>query len=351
MAKTASTEAEFARLDNEDDLFVRETTSLVGRIARGRLSDFWIVGVLATIVIGFGIAQPAFLTQASWIATSTYAVTFVIIGIGQTFVIISGGIDLSVGAIFGFAAMTGAVTMRELLSAGLPPIPVMVIGATAAILVGAILGLVNGVLITVAKLPPFIATLASLSAVTGGTLLLSGGVVVSEIPAEVGRIGSTMVAGWLPVTVIIAILLAVTAGWFLQRTRFGSRTFAIGSNEAAAERTGIPVRKHIMTVYALSGIFAGIAGALYLARFSSASPIGGQGIELAAIAAVVIGGASLAGGKGSVLGAVVGALIMSVLVTGLIVLNVPTFWQQVAVGVLLAAAVYADQLRVRLAAK
>jgi ribose transport system permease protein len=289
------------------------------RFTRGRLGDFWILGVLGVLVLAFGVLGPGFISTNGWIATSSYAVTYLLLGAGQTFVVISGGIDLSDGAVLGVLAL-----------------------GTAA-------GLLNGLLVTKARLTPFIATLATLSVFTGAQSLISNGTDITNIPIWMGNLGARNLGGWLPALVLIAFVLVAAAGWFLSRSRFGLRTYAIGSNREAAERAGIRVNRHLLRVYMLSGVLSAVAGWCYLAQFTDASPTVGTGNELGAIAAVVIGGASLMGGRGSMIGSVVGAFIISVLVTGLITMNVPTFWQEVAVGGILAGAVYADQIRGRLA--
>jgi ribose transport system permease protein len=318
------------------------------RFAQGRFSDLWIVGVLAILVVVFGVLGQGFISQAGWLATSQYAVITLLLGIGQTFVIISGGIDLSVGAVLGVSAMGSAWVMQDLGSHGTSSTVTVIVGVMCVLALGAGTGLVNGLLVTKARLTPFIATLATLSVYEGAQSLISNGTDITNVPNWMGTIGATSIGGWLPVLVLIAVVLALGAAWYLHQSRFGMRTYAIGSNREAAERSGIRVDRHLVWVYVISGVLAAIAGWCYLARFTDASPVAGQGDELGAIAAVVIGGASLMGGKGSMLGTVVGTLIISVLVTGLITMNVPTFWQEVAVGVILAAAVYADQIRERL---
>ncbi len=324
--------------------------SPLARLAQGRLGDFWIVGVLAVLVLIFSVFGQGFVSQQGWLATSQYTVITLLLAIGETLVIVAGGIDLSVGAILGFSAMGSAWLMQTLSNGGASSTVTVVLGTVFALVLGAGAGLVNGILVTKARLTPFIATLATLSVFQGAQSLISNGTDITNIPTWMGTVGAKSLGGWVPILVLIAVVLAVSGGWLLHRSRFGLRSYAIGSSRDAAERAGIRVNRHLMRVYVLSGVLAAVAGWSYLARFTDASPVAGQGDELQAIAAVVIGGASLMGGKGSMLGTVVGALIISVLVTGLITLNVPTFWQEVAVGVILAGAVYADQIRARLVA-
>lgn len=315
---------------------------------QSRFSDLWIVGVLGILVLVFGLLGQGFISQAGWLATSQYAVITLLLGIGQTFVIISGGIDLSVGAVLGVSAMGSAWVMQNLSSHGASGTVTVIVGIASVLALGVGTGLVNGLLVTKARLTPFIATLATLSVYEGAQSLISNGTDITNVPNWMGTVGVTSIDGWLPILVLIAVVLALGAAWSLHQSRFGLRTYAIGSSREAAERSGIRVDRHLVLVYVLCGLLAAVAGWCYLARFTDASPVAGQGDELGAIAAVVIGGASLMGGKGSMLGTVVGTMIISVLVTGLITMNVPTFWQEVAVGVILAAAVYADQIRQRL---
>lgn len=326
--------------------------SAIVRFAQGRFADLWIVGVLGVLVLIFGILGSGFISQVGWVAISQYAVITVLLGIGETVVIISGGIDLSVGAVLGVSGMAGAWLMQDLSSHGAAGAVTVILGSLMVLGIGAVSGLINGVLVTKARLTPFIATLATLSAYEGAQSLISNGTDLTDIPNWIASVGAkSLLGGWLPILVLIALVCAVIAGLLLHQTRFGLRTYAIGGSRESAERAGIQVDRHLLWVYTLSGVLAAVAGWCYIARFSDASPVAGQGDELGAIAAVVIGGASLMGGKGSMLGTVVGAAIISVLVTGLITLNVPTFWQEVAVGVILASAVYADQIRGRLALK
>lgn len=327
------------------------SSGLVARVARSRVADLWIVGVLAVIVIVFGITGQGFFSVAAWLSMSLYAVSYILLAAGQTFVIISGGIDLSDGATLGFSAMGSAFAMQQMTSVGIPLGWVILVGVIVALLLGCLIGLINGLLITKAGISPFVATLAMLGAVTGATSLVNDGLDITNVPAQLGTVGSTFLGGWLPIEVIVAAVITAVAWWVLSRTSFGTWTYAVGSSRDAAERCGIPVARQLIKIYMLSGLLAGVAGLAYLARFTAASPIAGQDYELAAIAAVVIGGANLTGGRGRMLGTVVGTAIISVLVTGLVVANVETFWQEVATGAIIAAAVWADQLRSRLATR
>lgn len=332
------------------------TTSLEGRPAWRRAVG-WLgshdgdparVLILVLLIAAIGIIAPSFLSKASWLATSQAATVITLLAIGQTFVIIAGGIDLSVGAVLACSAMVGAVTMRQLVGAGADPALTIAVGFAVSLATGTLMGLINGLVITKLKITPFIVTLGMLGVGTGTTNLLSGGTEVVGLPAELGAIGNTgLLGGWLTVPVLVTGAVAVIAALALARTRFGMRTYAIGSNNGAARRAGIGVDAHLVRVYMLSGLLASIAGILLVTRFVGASPLAGQGAELSAIAAAVIGGASLTGGRGSIVGTLVGGAITAVLQIGLILAGVQSFWQTVAIGIVIVLAVYGDQLRIR----
>lgn len=300
--------------------------------------------VLVVLLVGFRIGSAAFFSQANWLATSQYAVEYLILAIGETYVIVAGGIDLSVGANLGFASMAAAVVMTSLSPSGSDPGTTILVGFVVSVAVGGAVGLVNGLLITKVKLGPFITTLGTLGMLTGGIDLLHGGTEIANLPNELGNLGNTAYGGWFTLPVIIMAGLAVGSGLVLATTRFGMNNYAVGSSEVAARRSGVNVERHMLAVYTLAGLLAGIAGFLVMARFADASPLAGANDELDAIAATVIGGASLLGGRGSVLGTSIGTAIVAMLVTGLVIINVQPFWQQVAVGGVLIGAVAIDRV-------
>jgi ribose transport system permease protein len=313
-----------------------------------QIGQFWTFGVLVLLIVIFGIAAPSLFSKDAWLSTSEFAVEYLILAVGQTFVIVTGGIDLSDGATLGFSGMAGALLMEHMLTAGDSGALTVILGIAAMLAAGTAIGVINGVLITRIKLPPFIVTLGTLTAISGGTNLLNNGTEITNLPNWVINLGtSSILSGWLPVSVLIALAVAVIAGFLLGRTRFGLRTYAIGSNEAGARRSGIRVDRHLIMVYAISGCLAGLAGLLVTANLSSASPIAGNNDELYAIASVVIGGASIFGGRGTIFGTFIGTAILSVLTTGLVLTNVAPFWQQVAIGVVVVAAVAIDRIRTR----
>lgn len=313
-----------------------------------RVGEIWTLAILLALVVIFGILSPDFFSRANWLATSQYAVEYVLLGLAETFVIVTGGIDLSVGAILGFSSMIGAIVMRGLIGDHAGTRVVLVAGTAAALAAGTLLGWVNGQAITKLRLSPFVVTLGMLSMASGGLYLLNNGGNVDTIPDVVGTMGSLAINGWVPVTVLITAVFCGLTGLVLSETRFGLRTYAIGSNPLGAARAGIDVNRHLVKVYMLSGFLSAVAGLMVMARFASASVQAGANDELDAITAVVIGGASLFGGRGTVLGTVIGSFVITVMVTGLILIGVQPFWQQVAVGAILIFAVAMDQLRDRL---
>lgn len=310
--------------------------------------EIWTFFILLLLVIVFGIANSDFFSRSSWLATSQYAVEYLLLGLGETFVIITGGIDLSVGAVLGFSAMIGGMVMRTLLQLHMGSGISTCIGIVVAVGSGTLLGWVNGVLITKLRLTPFIVTLSMLSICTGGIYLLNNGQNIDNIPNIIGFLGSYVILRWMPVTVLITGFFCIIAAILLGQTRFGLRTYAIGSNPLGASRAGINVDRHLIKVYMLAGFFSAVAGLMVMARFSSASVQAGANDELDAITAVVIGGASLFGGRGTILGTVIGGFVITAMVTGLILVGVQPFWQQVAVGMILIFAVATDQIRSRM---
>lgn len=320
-------------------------------ITASRAGALWTLVILLLEIGVFAIAGQDFITQANWLATSVYATEFLLLALGETFVILTAGIDLSDGAVLGLSSMVAAAVMSLLMGSGLPSGLIVVVGAAAGIACGSTCGLVNGIAITRFDIPPFVATLGMLGVATGITELINNGGEITNVPSLVGTVGNTVLLGdWIPVPVLVTAIASVVAWFWLSRTRFGLRTHAIGSRQIAARRAGINVDRHLLRVYTLSGFFASIGGVVELMRFSSASPLAGQNDELYAIAAVMIGGASLMGKRGSIQGTILGSLVISIMVSGLVLAGVSAFWQEVAVGVILMVAVYLDKLRNRLVA-
>ena len=286
-----------------------------------------LAGLLLLAVV-IAIMQPAFLNAQNLLNVGVQAAVIAIMAFGMTFVVVAGGIDLSVGSIAALAAMVGALTAGPI-----------------GLVVGALCGLVNGALVSYGKLPPFIATLAMLSVARGLTLVFSEGQ-PHETDAVVTFLGSNL-APMVPLPLLLMLAFFGITGLILTRTNLGRRMYAIGGNEEAAKLSGIDVRKQKLWIYALSGLFAAAAGLVLAGRLGSAGPQAAVGYELDAIAAVVIGGASLSGGVGRATGTLVGALVLAVLRNGLNLLQVPPFWQQVVIGAVIALAALLDSLRRR----
>ncbi|MGC4966638.1 substrate-binding domain-containing protein [Streptomyces globisporus] len=307
-------------------------TSVIRRV----LLDNGALSALVVLVVAMSLLSGDFLTTQNLLNVGVQAAVTAILAFGVTFVIVSAGIDLSVGSV---AALSATVLAWSATSAGVP----VVLAVVLAIVTGIACGFVNGALISYGKLPPFIATLAMLSIARGLSLVVSQGSPIA-FPDSVSRLGDTL-GGWLPVPVLVMIAMGLITALILGRTFIGRSMYAIGGNEEAARLSGLRVKRQKIVIYALSGLFAAVAGIVLASRLVSAQPQAAQGYELDAIAAVVIGGASLAGGVGKASGTLIGALILAVLRNGLNLLSVSAFWQQVVIGVVIALAVLLDTLR------
>jgi ribose transport system permease protein/inositol transport system permease protein len=297
------------------------------------------LAVLVVLCIGVALISPVFLSVSNLfnilLATSTVG----ILAIGATFVISAAGIDLSLGSVLGLSSVTGAALIVYL---GLPW-PFCILGCLAA---GALAGFVNGLTVAVARVPAFIVTLGMMGIARGLALIVSNGQGIYGLPPEILFLGQARPFG-VPTPVYILVGVALVAHYVLAHTRFGHHTLALGDNEAAARATGIDVRALRLRLYTLSGLFAGIAGLVFTARVNTGDPTAGLNYELAAITAAIIGGTNLFGGRGSILGTMIGALIMGVLQNGLNLMAVQSYWQQMAIGLVLIAAVWLDQIRAR----
>ena len=303
---------------------------------RRPLLDNGALTALIVLVIALSALSGDFLTTDNLLNVGVQAAVTAILAFGVTFVIVSAGIDLSVGSV---AALSATVLAWSATSHGVP----VFLAVVLSVATGIVAGLVNGFLVAYGKLPPFIATLAMLSVARGLSLVISEGSPI-PFPDSVSHLGDTL-GGWLPVPVLVMIVMGLVAAFVLGRTYIGRSMYAIGGNEEAARLSGLRVRKQKLAIYAFSGLFAAVAGIVLASRLSSAQPQAADGYELDAIAAVVIGGASLAGGTGKASGTLIGALILAVLRNGLNLLNVSAFWQQVVIGVVIALAVLLDTLR------
>jgi ribose transport system permease protein len=320
----------------------RQTSGLTAAI-KSRLQQLLAFGSLIVIYAFFSIASPFFFSYGNFMAILFSTVVIGALAIGTTFVIISAGIDLSIGTGMALCAVMSGVFMVKM---GLP----LALGVPLAILFGGLMGLVNGINVAVLRIPPFIATLAMMLVAEGLALVLSNSTPIyfNDVPGYTGISSGNLIPGLnIPNAVLILLAIAIIAGVLLTKSVLGRYTYSIGSNEEATALSGIDVRKWKIAIYAFAGLFTGLAGVLISARLGSAQPATGMGYELQAIAAVVIGGTSLSGGKGSIIGTLIGALIISVLNNGLQIMSIPQEWQKVILGCVILVAVYTDRIRKR----
>jgi ribose transport system permease protein len=336
------------------------------------LSKVWSWVFLGIMIVFFSIEGTGFFTVRNSQNILVAIVPVLLMGLGQTFVIISGGIDLSVGWVMGLASVVSALVIRDLTNGGMVVELAIFIGFGAGIASAALAGLLNGVVIAKLKVPPFIVTLGVSFIARGAAFLLSGGNVVGGQPQALRDLGNEsllyllrgeetklyflhkpevvsaqlrMLDRILPWPVVITFALMFIAMFILHRTQFGRHTYAIGGNKDATKRAGVPVDRLTISLYIMSAVTAGFAGVLYTARFSGGSSIAGDALMLSSIAAVIIGGVSMFGGEGRVSGTLLGALVIAVLQTGLIMMAVEPFWQYVVVGIIVILAVLMDQAR------
>jgi ribose transport system permease protein len=320
-----------------------------------RLGGGWIFFLLIALVIVFTALRPGqFATTYNLSTLAIDAAILLVLAVGQTFVIATAGIDLSVGSQLVFCSVAASKVMLALSGAQGSTYGttnagwgVIAIGAVVAVLAGAGWGAVNGLLIAVARIPALIVTLGTMGMALGFAQIITGGQDVRATPGKlVAFVGTGKIAG-IPALVVIAAVVTVLAAISLHLTRFGERTFAVGSNGEAARRSGIPVRAQLVKVYVLCGVLAGVAGMMSVARFSTTTIGGHTSDNLSTISAVVLGGTSLFGGLGSILGTVFGVFIPVILLNGFVILGIPPFWQTVSMGAVLVLAVFIDQLKRR----
>lgn len=276
---------------------------------------------------------------------AVFAVAPLLLATGQTFVIISGGIDLSMGFIMGLAAVVAAHVINWA-TPGMGFGLAVLFGSVVAVLVAAIPGIVNGMLVALLKVPPFIGTLGMFGVARGVAFLLAGGTTVPVKNEVFSALGNGKIAG-VPYIIIVTAIFVLIMHYLLGQTKFGQHNYAIGANAQAARRAGINIKWHLLRLYILSGMCAGLAGVLYAARFSAGAAQAGEPLLLDSVAAVVIGGASLFGGSGTILGTVAGAFVIAVIQYGLVFINVAPFWQFISVGVVIIISVLIDQAQRR----
>jgi ribose transport system permease protein len=309
---------------------------------KDRLQQFLAFASLIAIFVFFSIASSSFLNYSNVTAILFSTVVIGTLALGTTFVIITGGIDLSIGTGMSLCAVISGVLIVK---TGLP----VLVGVIGTVLFGGLIGLVNGFNVSVLRLPPFIATLAMMLVAQGLALVVSNSTPIyfTSTPSYTKISTGHLFGVNFPNAVLVLAVAAVISAVMLNKTVLGRYTYSIGSNEEATALSGINTRRWKIIIYTLAGLFTGLAGVMISARLASAQPGTGLGYELQAIAAVVIGGTSLSGGTGSIVGTVIGALIISVLNNGLQIMSIPQEWQNVILGIVILVAVYADMARKR----
>jgi ribose transport system permease protein len=302
--------------------------------------EFAISVALVAMIGVFTIVNPIYISSGNLLDIVEQSTINGLLAIGITFPIITGGIDLSIGSTF---AVT-IVSVSNFLKMGVPPILAVLIG----LVIGFLLGAINGVLITKMRLQPFIATLGMMSVYRGVAYVITGGWPVLSMPSNYRKLMDGRLIGEIPVSVLILFLFAFLGYIYLKYIKQGLHLYAIGNNEEATRLSGVRVDYNKILAYGMYGIGAALSGMVLLARLGTGEPTAGQGYELNAIAAAAIGGTSLAGGKGSMLGTLLGALLLSALRVGLIVAGVDTFWQYIATGLIIVVAAYFEIIQTRI---
>ncbi len=337
---------------------------------RSGLSTFvgqrWAVLFLGLELVVFSVVGQGFFSLNGIQIVLFYGTSLFLLATAETFVIVTGGIDLSVGFLMGFSTVISAKLVAALALAGMPPATAIILAVAATVAIGLVPGLLSGFLVGRLRVPSFLATFATGGIVYGVSLLLSGGGEIKGVPDLANVIGNSYLLYWapgkgiaffnrpevvrgtrviemIPSMLVITAVVVIVAAFLLNQTRFGRHTYAIGGNEDAAVRAGINIRRHYLVIYALSSFFATLAGIIYMLEYITGKPDAGTSFLLDAIVGVVIGGASLYGGAGTVWGTILGCLILAVLETGLRMAGVPTFDKYIAVGLILIFAVLIDQ--------
>jgi ribose transport system permease protein len=308
-------------------------------LARALLERLGAFAGLIVLGILLSLASPQFLTANNLLTVFVQVSVVGIMAVGMTLVIITAGIDLSVGSIVG---LSGVIAASLMVYTHWDPL----LASAASLAVSTVIGVVNGLLITLADLPPFIVTLGMMGAARGVAFILTNGVQIFGMPASFTALGGGSL-GFLPIPVLVLIAVAVAGHVLLSRTRLGAYVYAIGSNVEAARLSGVDVRRYLVYVYALCGLLSGLAGLVLAGRISIGTPTSGLGYELDVIAACVIGGTSLFGGEGTILGTIIGTFLIGIVRNGSDLLNISNFYQQVIIGVIIWGAVLYDRIRSR----
>jgi ribose transport system permease protein len=301
---------------------------------RDQLIRHAMVVVMLLIIAYFSYRSARFGTLDNLQTIAVAAAPFALIALGQTLVILTGGIDLSVGSVIAVSAMAAAATVKDHPER-------LWLSVLVALVVGLAAGSINGILVAKVNVPPFIATLGMLTTASGLAYVIGGGAPINGLPTDFGKIANTEILG-IQIPVLVMIVGIIVAALVMARTAYGMRIYAVGGNPVAAQIAGVKTGRVLFSVYALSGLLAGLSGVMLASRVISGPPNLGQGYELDAIAAVVIGGASLLGGRGSIWGTALGLLLIQTLNNGLDILVVPAYWQSVIKGVLIVSAVAVD---------
>jgi ribose/xylose/arabinose/galactoside ABC-type transport system permease subunit len=309
------------------------------------LSEYFVVVALIAVCAILSVISPVFLSIDNIINVFLQTSINSIVAVGMTMVILTAGIDLSVGSLVAVTGMTAGLTF-EIISGNVNDAGVALLCIILAMAIGALGGLVNGFLIAKTKLPPFIATLGMMSMARGLSLMISGGQPVTRMPSIIKFIGSGRI-GVIYTPIIVMIAVYFVGWWMLRYTKLGRSTYAVGGNLEAARLSGINVSRTLMLVYMISGICTSIAAVVLMGRLDSAQPTAGKDYELDAIAATVIGGTSMSGGEGRLIGTLIGALFMAVLRNGLNLLDVSPYATQLVIGLVIILAVMMDRLRNR----
>jgi ribose transport system permease protein len=342
MTNTETPKAAF----NPEDMTGRGETTIWQKL--GSSNTIWVGVILVGLVVAFSVLHPgAFLTLFNIQELFIQLCLLLLLAVGMTFVIITGGIDLSVGTVLIFSGVVSAEVMQGLGGgdATNDGIGLILVGLVVSVAAGGLWGLINGWLVAYANVPPLIVTLGSFGAALGVADLITNGNDVRTVPSALRNTVGSGTLFYIPYLVIIVAVITLFFGWLLHTTKFGRYTYAVGSNPEAARRVGIPLKKQLMLVYLLTGLLAGVAGFLSLAFFGTTTVAGHTTDNLNAISGVVLGGTSLFGGSGVLLGTVFGTFIPQVLSSGFVISGVPPFWQPIAVAIVLVAAVWFDQRR------
>ncbi|MGR3250663.1 MAG: ABC transporter permease [Paracoccus sp. (in: a-proteobacteria)] len=321
----------------------------IGRLLLEGRAFFALIAIIAV----FSFLSPNYFTVGNFLIMSSQVAIFGILSVGMLLVILNGGIDLSVGSILALAGVCAGAMMQgvEIEALGVilyPPVWAVVV---LTLCVGAAVGAVNGILVAFFKVPPFVATLGVMYVARGVALLMTNGLTYNNLRGSegLGNTGFNWLGfyrlGGVPISVIVLAVIAIAAGLMLQRSAFGRWLYASGGNERAAELSGVPVKRVQITVYVVSGMLAAVAGLVLASQLTSAGPTAGTTYELTAIAAVVIGGAALTGGRGNVRGTMLGAFVIGFLSAGLVIIGVSSYWQTVFTGAVIVLAVLMNSLQ------